>query len=126
MAKAKPIESPEVDADLAKSEKWPECARLRGVMLDCNLSESLKWQKPCYAQAGNDISVPKPDKLALVQELAAPLRTNSSLRHAFEALTPGRQRAYNLYVSGAKQASTRASRVQACVPQILAGKGLRD
>jgi uncharacterized protein YdeI (YjbR/CyaY-like superfamily) len=197
VTKQKPNENPEVDAYLANSEKWPAvCARLRSVMLECGLSEALKWQKPCYAHAGNNIaiiqefkefaalmffkgallndthgllesqgensrsamrvcftraaqvhehraalrdyvqqairveqlglSVPKSDKLELAQELAARLRTDSELRHAFEALTPGRQRAYNLYVSGAKQSSTRASRVEACVPRILALKGLRD
>jgi uncharacterized protein YdeI (YjbR/CyaY-like superfamily) len=46
--------------------------------------------------------------------------------HAEEELTPGRQRAYNLHVSGAKQTSTRARRVDKIVPRIRAGKGLRD
>lgn len=48
------------------------------------------------------------------------------LKKAFEALTPGRQRAYILHFSGAKQSKTRRSRIEKCVPRILAGKGLRD
>lgn len=50
----------------------------------------------------------------------------SGLKKAFQALTPGRQRAYLLHFSGAKQSATRTSRIQKCVPMILAGKGMRD
>src|SRR5262245_52434682 len=42
-----------------------------------------------------------------------------ALKTAFDALTPGRQRGYILYFSGAKRSETRASRVKKCVPQIL-------
>jgi uncharacterized protein YdeI (YjbR/CyaY-like superfamily) len=49
-----------------------------------------------------------------------------ALKTAFEALTPGRQRGYILYFSGAKQSKTRESRVEKCMPQILKGKGLDD
>ena len=68
---------------------------------------------------------PAPE-LQLVDELQARLTGDPTLRAAFEALTPGRQREYNLYVAGAKQAATRASRVEKYVPKILDGKGLRD
>ena len=48
------------------------------------------------------------------------------LRTAFESLTPGRQRAYLLYFSGAKQSKTRESRVERYIDHILNGKGLHD
>ncbi len=64
--------------------------------------------------------------LVLVDELQARLDADPVLRAAFEALTPGRRREYNLYVAGAKQAATRAARVEACVARILEGKGRRD
>jgi uncharacterized protein YdeI (YjbR/CyaY-like superfamily) len=48
------------------------------------------------------------------------------LKTAFEALTPGRQRAYIHYFSEPKQSKTRKSRVEKYVPQILDGKGLYD
>ncbi|WP_457848452.1 YdeI/OmpD-associated family protein, partial [Staphylococcus aureus] len=44
----------------------------------------------------------------------------------FEALTPGRQRAYLLHFSQPKLAQTRITRVEKAIPQILAGKGLQD
>jgi uncharacterized protein YdeI (YjbR/CyaY-like superfamily) len=71
-------------------------------------------------------SVPKPKKLALVEELKERLAADSELKAAFEALTPGRQREYHLHISGAKQSKTRAARVEKNVGRILAGKGLRD
>jgi uncharacterized protein YdeI (YjbR/CyaY-like superfamily) len=49
-----------------------------------------------------------------------------ALKTAFAALTPGRQRAYLLHFSAPKQAKTRESRIEKCLPQILAGKGLDD
>ncbi len=60
------------------------------------------------------------------QELQRKLDENPALRTAFEALTPGRQRAYILYFSAAKQSQTRMARVEKHVRQILQGRGLND
>ena len=62
----------------------------------------------------------------LVAELRERLDGDPALAAAFESLTPGRRREYNLYFSDAKQAATRASRVDRYAPRILEGKGLRD
>jgi uncharacterized protein YdeI (YjbR/CyaY-like superfamily) len=59
-------------------------------------------------------------------ELANKLHELPVLKTAFHALTPGRQRAYILYISAAKQSKTRESRVVKCMPQILKGKGIND
>lgn len=59
-------------------------------------------------------------------EFKSKLFGNPSLKAAFEALTPGRQRAYILYFSQPKQSKTRESRVEKCMQQILNGKGLND
>lgn len=59
-------------------------------------------------------------------ELKALFKSTPGLKRAFEGLTPGRQRGYILHFSGAKQSATRTSRMEKCVPSILAGKGLRD
>lgn len=66
---------------------------------------------------------PEPE---LVDELQRRLDADPDLKAAFEALTPGRQREYNMYFSGAKQAKTREARVEKYIPKILAGKGFRD
>jgi uncharacterized protein YdeI (YjbR/CyaY-like superfamily) len=82
--------------------------------------------KSALAVEKSGAKVEKAATLKLVDELADRLARNSRLRKAFESLTPGRQREYNLHISDAKQSATRESRIDRCVPQILAGKGLRD
>jgi len=63
---------------------------------------------------------------AIPEELQNKLDEIPALKAAFAALTPGRQRGYILYFSGAKQSKTRESRVEKCMQQILNGKGLND
>lgn len=65
-------------------------------------------------------------ELALVDELRDRLDEDPELKAAFEDLTPGRQREYNLHIGAAKQSSTRAARVEKYADQIRAGRGLRD
>ena len=60
------------------------------------------------------------------EELQNKLDEVPALKTAFDALTPGRQRAYILYFSAPKQSKTRGSRIEKCVQQILNGKGLND
>ncbi len=62
----------------------------------------------------------------VAEEFQNKLDENPALKAAFEALTPGRQRGYNLYFSAAKQSKTREARVEKCMTQILDGKGLDD
>jgi len=64
--------------------------------------------------------------LVLVEELQQRLGRDAAFKAAFEALTPGRQREYNLYFSDAKQASTRSSRIDKFAAKILEGKGMRE
>lgn len=77
-------------------------------------------------KAGLQVKLKKPTEFAVAEEFQARLNKNRALKKAFEALTPGRQRAYLLYFSAPKQAKTRESRVEKYVPQILEGKGLND
>ncbi len=59
-------------------------------------------------------------------ELAAMFKKKPALKKAFEALTPGRQRAYILHFSSAKQSTTRVSRIEKCIARIMEGKGMND
>ncbi|MFZ4414315.1 MAG: YdeI/OmpD-associated family protein [Bacteroidales bacterium] len=54
------------------------------------------------------------------------LLENKKLKTAFEGLTPGRQRAYLLYFSSAKQTKTRIDRIEKYLQKILEGKGIED
>ena len=60
------------------------------------------------------------------EEFQRALDDDSQLAEAFHALTPGRQKGYLLYFSGAKQSATRAARVKKHAPRILKGLGLND
>ena len=72
------------------------------------------------------LSVGPPPELSLVEELQNRFDGDRALKAAFEALTPGRQREYNLYFSSAKQARTRETRIDKYRQKILDGKGFRD
>jgi uncharacterized protein YdeI (YjbR/CyaY-like superfamily) len=191
--------NPKVDAYLSDAKKWQEeFEKLRMIILDCQLTEELKWGVPCYTfqernivlihgfkeycallfikgallhdangilikqtentQAGRQIrftnvreivemepilkayiyeaievekvglkvNYKKTTEFIIPEEFQNKLDEIPALKTAFEALTPGRQRAYILYFSAPKQSQTRESRVEKCMQQILNGKGLND
>ncbi|MEQ8470759.1 MAG: YdeI/OmpD-associated family protein [Marinoscillum sp.] len=60
------------------------------------------------------------------EEFEQAMQNNRELKEAFEALTPGRQRGYIIHFSQPKQAKTRESRIEKCIPKILEGKGFHD
>src|SRR5437762_6843412 len=189
--------NPKVDEYLRKAKKWQkEMEKLRMIILDCGLTEELKWGCPCYTfqksnivlihgfkeycallfmkgallkdpkgilvqqtenvqaarqirftnvqqivemesilkaylteaieveKAGLEVNYKKTSQFKIPEEFQTKLNANPALKTAFSALTPGRQRGYLLYFSGAKQSKTRQARVEKCIPQILNGKGL--
>ena len=193
------IKNPKVDFYFAKANKWQKVQEhLRMVILDCGLTEELKWGVPCYTfnkknivlihgfkeycailftkgallkdekgilfqqtdnvqaarqirftnlqeavdltphikayvyeaieveKAGLKVELKKTTEFKMAEEFQNRLYKNSTLKTAFEALTPGRQRAYLLHFSQPKQSKTRVSRVEKCIPQILEGKGLNE
>ena len=77
-------------------------------------------------KAGFEVNYKKPSEFAVPEELQRKLDANPALKKAFEALTPGRQRAYLLYFAAPKQSKTRDSRIEKCTPQILKRQGLND
>ncbi|WP_229418209.1 YdeI family protein [Massilia sp. Root351] len=77
-------------------------------------------------KAGLSVEFKETADFDMPEEFQARLDDSPQLQEAFEALTPGRQRAYLLHFAEAKQSKTRTARVEKCVPHILAGKGLKD
>jgi uncharacterized protein YdeI (YjbR/CyaY-like superfamily) len=191
--------NPKVDFYFNKARKWQEeYEKLRTIVLDCGLTEELKWGVPCYTfekgnivlihgfkeycallffkgallkdakgiliqqtknvqaarqirftsvreivklkpilkayiyeaieveQAGLKVNLRKTTKFTIPEEFQKKLDKIHALKTAFNALTPGRQRAYLLYFSAPKQSKTRESRVEKCLHQILNGKGLNN
>ena len=100
-----------------------------------NAKEIVKMEKILKAyvyeaieveRAGLKVKLKKTSEFKIPEEFQKRLNKNITLKKAFEALTPGRQRAYIFYFSQAKQSKTREARVEKYIPQILNGKGLDD
>lgn len=77
-------------------------------------------------KSGAKVTFKKTEDFAVPEEFQSRLNENPALQAAFEALTPGRQRAYLFHFSAPKQSKTRETRVEKFIPQILGGKGLDD
>jgi len=190
--------NPKVDAVLRRATKWrEEFEALRTIILDCGLTEGLKWYQPCYTlhnknvvlihgfkeycalmffkgallkdlkhilvtpgqhqaarqirfteageiakmkpilkayiheaieveKAGLKVKLKKTADFKIPEEFKNKLDELPALKTAFNALTPGRQRAYIYHFSQPKQSKTREGRVERYIPQILNGKGLND
>jgi uncharacterized protein YdeI (YjbR/CyaY-like superfamily) len=188
-----------VDDFLQKTPAWEkELSALRSLLLDCGLTEEIKWGTPCYMyqskniimlgsfkeycalsfikgvllldeesllikpgansqsvkyfkftslqeitklqsiikayiyeaieveKAGLTIDKSKSTEFELPEELLQIFKSNAKIKNAFEALTTGRQRAYAMYFSDAKQPKTREARIEKYIPRILKGKGMAD
>ncbi|MFV8326708.1 YdeI/OmpD-associated family protein [Flavobacterium sp. ZS1P14] len=191
--------NPKVDEYLRKVEQWrEELEQLRRILLDCPLTEELKWGAACYTfqkkniviigglkeycvlsffkgalledatgvlsrpgdntqsarlirfsnvkeiaemesiikayiyeaieveKAGLKVNFKKSTEFVIPEEFQNKLKEIPALKTAFDALTPGRQRAYILHFSAPKQSKTRESRIEKWMQQILSGKGLND
>ncbi len=91
------------------------------TILKAYIYEAIEVEK-----AGLEVNFKKNTEFIIPEEFQNKLDEIPALKTAFEALTPGRQRAYILYFSAPKQSKTRESRVEKCMQQILNGKGLND
>jgi uncharacterized protein YdeI (YjbR/CyaY-like superfamily) len=91
------------------------------VILKTYIYEAIEVEK-----AGLEVKFKKTEEFILAEEFKKKLDELPALKVAFEALTPGRQRAYMLHFSSPKQSKTRESRVEKSISQILEGKGLND
>ncbi len=184
---------------IENADQWQEEMRhLRALLLECQLTEEMKWRVPCYTyndvniviigkfkayctlsffkgvllndtnnilvapgensqssrmikftsvqeimeikstlkayiyeaieveKAGIKVDFKESTNLTYPEEFRHKLEKMPALKTAFEDLTPGRQRAYNLYFSGAKQSKTRESRIEKYIPRILDGIGIND
>jgi uncharacterized protein YdeI (YjbR/CyaY-like superfamily) len=91
------------------------------TILKAYIYEAIEVEK-----AGLQVKLKKTTEYKIPEEFQKKLDQIPALKTAFNALTPGRQRAYIFYFSQAKQSKTRESRVEKYMKQILKGKGLDD
>lgn len=90
-------------------------------ILKAYIQEAIEVEK-----AGLKVAFKKSTEFPVPEEFQNKLNETPALKTAFDALTPGRQRAYLLHFSAPKQSKTRESRVEKSIQQILDGKGLDD
>jgi uncharacterized protein YdeI (YjbR/CyaY-like superfamily) len=90
-------------------------------ILKAYIYEAIEVEK-----AGLKVALKTTADFSVAEEFQSKLDRIPALKAAFEALTPGRQKAYMLHFSAPKQSKTREARVEKYMPQILNGKGLTD
>ena len=98
-------------ADITRQEK----------VLKSYIKDAIALEK-----SGAKVEMKKTAEFSFPEELEHAMDDKPALRTAFEELTPGRQRAYLLHFTSAKQAKTRIARIEKCTQRILDGKGLDD
>ena len=122
----------DAEALMVKPGENSQAARLfqftdvRDILAKESILKAYIFEAIEVEKAGLKVPMPAKDALELPEELELFFAENSDLKAAFEALTPGRQRGYVLHFSAPKQASTRISRIEKCIPKILEGKGFHD
>ena len=97
-----------------------EIEKLESIIKDY-INEAIAIEK-----AGLKVVMKTTAEFNMPQEFKIVLDDMPELNKAFYALTPGRQKAYLLYFSSAKQAKTREARIEKYIDKILDGKGLDD
>ena len=109
-----------VDAHIQRSERWPEeLSALRSVLLDCGLTEEIKWGKPCYTHGGKNIVIVQQmkDFLALMFFQGALLRDPEGV---LEEQGPNSRSARRIRFTSVDDVTRLAPTIEAYVDQAIA------
>ncbi len=99
---------------------------VKGIVKSAPVLRAYIQEAIVVEEKGLNVPMKTTAEFALPEEFAAKLKAMPALKKAFNALTPGRQRAYLLHFGDAKQSKTRETRIEKHIERILAGKGLDD
>ena len=99
---------------------------VKEIVQQKNILKAYIYEAIEVEKAGLKVKLKKTSDYSIPEEFQARLNKKPALKKAFEALTPGRQRAYIFYFGQAKQSKTREARVEKYIPKILDGLGLKD
>jgi len=91
------------------------------ALLQAYIAQAIEVEKAGVKVAFKDV-----EEFDIPEEFQHKINANPALKKAFDALTPGRRKAYLLHFSAPKQSKTRVSRIEKCLQQIVDGKGLKD
>ncbi len=78
------------------------------------------------AKKGKELKPEKFTAVSIPEILQNELDDDIIFKQAFEKLTAGKQKEYNLYIEEAKQEKTKISRLEKIKPMIMQGIGLND
>jgi uncharacterized protein YdeI (YjbR/CyaY-like superfamily) len=112
---------PSENTQAARQAHFTDAREITAKVLNPYFQEAIDAEK-----AGLKVAYKKITDHPIPEELQKELKEHPALKAAFNALTPGRQRAYLLHFSAPKQSQTRVSRIEKAIPQILKGLGLND
>jgi len=117
------LEKPGANTQAARVIRLKDAEQIKALtpVLKAYVLEAIEIEK-----SGLKVEFKKTSDFAFPEEFQKKLDEDAKFKAAFEALTPGRQRGYLLYFSGAKQSKTRESRVEKYRAKILDGKGMDD
>ncbi len=115
------LRSQGVNSQAARRLEFTSEAQIKKTVVKSYVKQAIAVER-----AGLEVDFKAKRELELPEELTRILKKDRKLAKAFHALTPGRQRGYVLHFTGAKQSATRTSRIEKCIPRILAGKGRND
>ncbi|WP_114822366.1 YdeI/OmpD-associated family protein [Chryseobacterium sp. KLBC 52] len=107
----------------ARQIRFTEVAQINDLE---EVLRSYMFQAVEIEESGAKVEMKKTKEFEMAEEFQEKLNQDPALQDAFKALTPGRQRAYLLHFSSAKQSKTREARIEKCIPQIMEGIGLND
>ncbi|WP_079241794.1 YdeI/OmpD-associated family protein [Chryseobacterium indologenes] len=107
----------------ARQIRFTEVAQINDLE---EILRAYMFQAVEIEESGAKVEMKKTKEFEMAEEFQEKLDQNPALQEAFKALTPGRQRAYLLHFSSAKQSKTREARIEKCIPQIMDGIGLND
>ena len=106
--------------------RWIKFSSVKEIAAQRSILSDYLYEAIALEESGKRVELKKSSEYSVPDELQRKLDDDVVLRAAFEALTPGRRKSYIFYVSSAKQATTRAARVEKCVPKILSGRGFTE
>lgn len=109
-----------------QSGRWMKFSSLQEVVEREAVVRDYVQEAIEVERSGREVVLKTTADYAVPEELQRKLDTSPNFRHAFDGLTPGRQRGYLLHFAAPKQSRTRTARIEKWTPQILNGKGMHD
>jgi uncharacterized protein YdeI (YjbR/CyaY-like superfamily) len=111
--------NPDVEPSFRNATRWrAEADALRRILLECDLTEALKWGKPCYVHDGSNICIVQrmKDFLALLFFKGALLEDPDDV---LEVQGPNSRSGYRMRFTSVQDVARLKKSIKACVQQAI-------